>query len=254
MKIATNDKCISVRKGRALTGVLRHNSPLLYATVSRAGAGMSRAAVLVLLTRLSATQQLRAINPALEVPRLITTRRRSHSLACSVPLTLSAFLVFLQSFKHHQSAWSRGTERERREREGKEEGLPTVERCSFSPAHPEKPSIMNRGSCLSCTPVNHFDWPTQSCLIWDFSHGSQHEVKLVFQIAAAGDGQQERRTLNKAVSKSEWQKRQVIVRTKLNVALAEMEKVYYLWYICFIKVLFRSLIILLYMYSILQYY
>jgi len=52
--------------------------------------------------------------------------------------------------------------------------------------------------------------PTVRCgLIWDFSHGFQHKVKLFFQIAPLGDRRPDggRGTLRRAVGNSDWQKR-----------------------------------------------
>lgn len=67
--------------------VSRGSSPLPYATLELEGAAWE-AAVVELLTRLSATQQLRAINPAMEVVWLINTRQRSPTY----PLCLPPFL------------------------------------------------------------------------------------------------------------------------------------------------------------------
>lgn len=101
--------------GRVLTD-LCGGTAVLFPMQQQAVLGLVQAAweaaALELLTRLSATQQLRAINPALEVPWIITTRRRSHSPAFPLrlwALTPSAFLA-VQIFEYHQSMRERERE------------------------------------------------------------------------------------------------------------------------------------------------
>lgn len=84
-------------KSRTLTLWLAPGAPLCNTKLSSSGwaRAAEQAAALELLTRLSATQQLRAINPAPDVP---TTRRRSRPF----PLLPAARPGFLQTSEDQQ--------------------------------------------------------------------------------------------------------------------------------------------------------
>ena len=133
--------------------VFRRSSPLSKATASTARTGEAawEAAAPELLTRLSAAQQLRAINLALEVQWLIATRRRSHSPACPLWLLLPS-----EAYSTRLNIINRVSERDREGGRGRKQRfsfpITNTHTHTHTPTHTERePSILNRGRCLSCT-------------------------------------------------------------------------------------------------------
>ncbi len=149
--------------------VLRHSGPLSYATVSRARActGSLRSSSAG-APHTSVSHSTAACHKSSYGRALTNHHETALPLPCMPTLTLSLCLFSLPAHIWISSVciWERERERERkreteteRERRGRRINHEWRGSISLTHIHREKPSIMNRGSCLSCIPVSHFHCP-----------------------------------------------------------------------------------------------